>query len=120
MIVHGIRNSSSAGWVQRAEARVRERWPNVHPAAPSYGYLSAWRFAMPNVRKRYSRYFRDFYTELLAERPLARFNVLCHSNGTYLLGQSLKDFDSIRLGRVALAGSVLPREYPWRSMIRDH
>ena len=117
MIVHGIRASRSDDWVKRAKSRVETLWPHVRAVSPTYGYLSALRFALPNVRRRHSRYFRDFYTELVAKHPRGRISVLCHSNGTYLLGRSLKDFESIRLERVALAGSVLPADYGWDELV---
>lgn len=117
MLVHGIRDSSNAGWVTRARARVQQGWPGVIAVAPDYGYVSAWRFALPGSRKRHSRAFRDFYTEELAKRPRATFGAVCHSNGSYLLGRSLRDFTAIEVSRVALAGSVLPQSYPWGELV---
>jgi alpha-beta hydrolase superfamily lysophospholipase len=119
MVLHGIRASRRDEWIDRAKARAEILWPGAIVAAPSYGYLSALRFALPNVRRRYSRHFRDFYAELRANHPQARFNVLCHSNGTYLLGRGLAEIPAIRIERVALAGSVLPREYDWGSLARE-
>lgn len=116
MVLHGIRASRRDRWIDRARARAEMLWPGTIVAAPSYGYLSALRFALPNVRRRYSRHFRDFYTELRAKHPRGRFSVLCHSNGTYLLGRGLAEIPAIRVERVALAGSVLPREYDWGAL----
>lgn len=119
MIVHGIRDSTNGNWVQQTKDRIARERPGVVAVAPGYGYVSAWRFALPGSRKRYSRAFRDFYTEQLAQRPGARFGVICHSNGTYLLGRSLRDFSAMTFDRIALAGSVLPQSYGWDEMIQQ-
>lgn len=117
MIVHGIRASRTDEWVHRAVAIAKERWPNIKTATPTYGYLSALRFALPTVRRRYARYFRDFYTEVIARYRRARISILCHSNGTYAVGQCLDQFKSIRIERICLAGSVLPCSYDWHSLV---
>jgi alpha-beta hydrolase superfamily lysophospholipase len=120
MIVHGIRASRRDDWVSAAARRAREVCPGIVTTSPTYGYLSALRFALPWIRRKYSRFFRDFYTETLAKHPLGRFKILCHSNGTYLLGRSLRDFEAIRVDRVALAGSVLPANYDWAGLIASN
>jgi hypothetical protein len=89
MIVHGIRASTNDDWVQRVVQIVKARWPDVRADRPTYLYLSALRFALPTVRTRYARYFRDFYTEEIARYRRARISILCHSNGTYSVGQCL-------------------------------
>lgn len=116
MAVHGIRASRTDDWVRQTEQIVREKWPDVVVRAPTYGYLSALRFALPQVRRRYARYFRDFYTEVVAEHRNANVSVICHSNGTYTLGQCLTQFEAIRVDRVVLAGSVLPPTYDWLAL----
>ena len=118
MIVHGIRASRIDDWVETAQRRVEERWPGqVVVQRPTYGYLSAVRFALPMVRKRYARYFRDFYTETISRHKGAPISVLCHSNGTYALGRCLLEFEAIRVERVALAGSVLPSDFKWSELV---
>jgi hypothetical protein len=120
MIVHGIRASINDDWVQRAAKIVRDRWPDVRTDRPTYLYLSALRFALPTVRRRYARYFRDFYTEEIARYRRARVSILCHSNGTYSVGQCLQEFQAITVERVCLAGSVLPTRYDWSSLLKMH
>jgi len=117
MIVHGIRASRVDDWVQRARTRAQERWSDVEVVTPTYGYLSALRFALPSFRRRYARFFRDFYTETVSRHRRASISVLSHSNGTYALGRCLHDFGSIRLQRVVVAGSVLPSNFQWTPLI---
>lgn len=116
LAVHGIRASRTDDWVKLTEEIVGRRWPDVVVRTPTYGYLSALRFAVPHIRRRYARYFRDFYTEVIAEHRNAKVSVICHSNGTYALGRSLSEFKAIWLDRIALAASVLPPDYDWAAL----
>lgn len=59
----------------------------------------------------------DTYSYYLAKGPKASFHFLGHSNGTYLLGQSLKRLSGMQFERVVLAGSVLPRTFQWQSYL---
>ncbi|MHC2566358.1 hypothetical protein [Bradyrhizobium liaoningense] len=118
MIVHGIRASNIDDWVKNAKEFANQRWPDVVAKSPTYLYLSALRFALPSVRKRYARFFRDFYSDEIAKHRKAQVSVLCHSNGTYSLGHCLTNFQSISVDRVCLAGSVLPTKYGWTELIK--
>lgn len=69
------------------------------------------RFTLPTVRSRNIAVFQDWYTEVLAEHPTAEFSIIAHSNGTYILGHSLLATPGMRFVNVALAGSVLPRNF---------
>ena len=117
MVVHGIRATRTDEWLKYSKKIAKENWPDVKVVTPTYGFLSAFRFVIPSVRKRYARFFRDFYTEVICRNRDARIYVLCHSNGTYALGHCLQEFQAISVERVALAGSVLPTDYPWSSLI---
>jgi alpha-beta hydrolase superfamily lysophospholipase len=58
-------------------------------------------------------WLQDQYAEAVGRHPLAKIDVIAHSNGTYLLGESLAHVPAMRFDRVALLGSVLPTNYPW-------
>lgn len=118
-LLHGIRASNVDEWIDELEERIRERDP-VHTVVrrPTYGYFSAARFALPSIRRKNIRTFQDWYTEALAEHPTAEFDVVAHSNGTYLLGQSLLSTPAMRFRNVVLAGSVLPQSFPWEELVR--
>jgi len=112
-LTHGIR-AFTHDWADRAERIVKERAPDVEVVKPTNGWFSALRFALPLTRKNHLRLFRDAYSETLARNPAAEFNYIGHSNGTYLLGQTLREVPGMRFQRAALAASVLPPSYPWR------
>lgn len=81
-----------------------------------YGWLSAFNFAFPVSRRRTLRWFQDQYSYRVARHPNARIHFVGHSNGTYMFGQSLRQVRTLQFHRVYLAGSVLPRQFPWRGL----
>ncbi|MDB5389007.1 MAG: Alpha/beta hydrolase family protein [Planctomycetaceae bacterium] len=113
-LLHGIRASNIDTWIEELKKLVIER-DGEHTAVrhPTYGYFTAARFALPSVRRKNITKFQDWYTEALAECPTAEFNIIAHSNGTYILGQSLRHTPGMHFVNVILAGSVLPTHFPW-------
>ena len=113
-IVHGIRDNNS-GWASQLEdlisRRANEKFVVVRS---SYGYFSAFNFLFPWLRRQNIRWFQDQYSYRFALNPKAEFYFIGHSNGTYVLGESLKRVSAMKFKRIYLAGSVLPREYPWQ------
>ena len=112
-LLHGIR-AGTDDWVARAKALLDARPERPVARFPSYGYFSAWNFAVPFTRATNLRFMLDAYTQELAARPDAEFHFVGHSNGTYILGQTLQAVPAVRFTNVFLAGSVLPPTYPWR------
>jgi pimeloyl-ACP methyl ester carboxylesterase len=113
-IYHGIRARRTDDWLERAEVAARAAYPDgVRTQRPEYGRVTARGFAMPGVRLRYIRYLQDHYTEELAQNPHAEFDFLGHSNGTFMLGESLKRIPGMCFRHVLVAGSVLPEDYAW-------
>lgn len=88
-ILHGIRANNSE-WVEQARAHIVARHSNVEVVTASYGYLPALDFVLPLLRRRNINWFKDKYSYYFALYPDADFLFLGHSNGTYLLGRSLR------------------------------
>jgi pimeloyl-ACP methyl ester carboxylesterase len=116
-LLHGIMSANIVEWIADLESKLASR-PNVKVINPEYPYVSPFRFAVPSIRKRNIRFFQDLYSNVLAHHPTAEFNFIGHSNGTYILGQSLKHIPGMRFKNVVLAGSVLPIDYPWVERIQ--
>ncbi|WP_346622094.1 hypothetical protein [Blastococcus montanus] len=117
IVLHGIRTSRYANWVGQLTSGLTERPATVdHPTpvvwAPSYGYFSAVDFALPFTRARNLRRFLEWYGRVHVTHGGER-HFAGHSNGTYLLGRALEAVPAMHFDRIYLAGSVLPREYPW-------
>ncbi|QLE59889.1 alpha/beta fold hydrolase [Nostoc sp. TCL26-01] len=116
-LLHGIRASNVDDWIKGIERRISTRDLYTIVKQPTYGYFSAARFVLPSVRRKNIVVFQDWYTEALAEYPTAEFDIMAHSNGTYILGQSLLTTPGMRFNNVALVGSVLPTSFPWKELM---
>ena len=92
---------------------LRQRLPNAEVIESSYGLTSMLGFVLPTVRRRERVWLQDQYAEAVGRHPLATIDVIAHSNGTYLLGESLTHVPAMQFDRVALLSSVLPTNYPW-------
>ncbi len=115
-VLHGIRTSAYASWVEQLTTEVRARRQDALIYAPSYGYFSAAQFALPVTRSRNTRTFLAWYSRAYVAHQGAELLFAGHSNGTYMLGQSLLAVPALRFKRIYLAGSVLPRSFPWSSL----
>lgn len=116
-LLHGIRAGKYENWVGGLARELANREQHAVVHSPSYGYFSAAEFALPFTRSRNLRNFLDWYSRLYVTHHAASFNFAGHSNGTYMLGQALLNVPAIHFDRVYLAGSVLPREYPWSKIV---
>lgn len=114
-ILHGIRASNS-GWVEQIKQKIFEEYPDTEVITSSYDYFSAFKFVLPGFRQSNIAWFQDEYSYYFAKYPNIDFHFIGHSNGTYILGESLKTVPGMKFKRVYLAGSVLPREYPWKKI----
>jgi alpha-beta hydrolase superfamily lysophospholipase len=112
-ILHGIRASNN-GWVAQMREKIYQEDPNTEVITSSYDYFSAFNFILPGLRQINIDWFQDEYSYYFAKYPNTDFHFIGHSNGTYILGESLKRLPGMQFKRVYLAGSVLPRDYPWR------
>lgn len=118
IVLHGIRASNNA-WPRDLERHIEANWPGTEVIAATYGRFSARKFMIPATRRKFLSWMQDTYAERLAANPRATFHFIGHSNGTYLLGHSLKSIPAMRFQRILLAGSVLPTSYDWQGRVRD-
>jgi pimeloyl-ACP methyl ester carboxylesterase len=127
-IMHGIRDLGE--WSSKFEtalqqqmterARGRAEEPpkeKLAIASVRYGYFGMGQFLLRRDRQKYVNWFMDQYTETLARYPNAReIHFIGHSNGTYLLTSALEKYRSMKINRLVLGGSVVPREYDWKKV----
>ncbi|MHC5597166.1 MAG: esterase/lipase family protein [Nostoc sp.] len=88
-ILHGIRASNS-GWVEQIKEKILQEDPDTVVITSSYGYFSAFNFVLPGLRQSNIAWFMDEYSYYFAKYPNIDFHFIGHSNGTYILGESLK------------------------------
>jgi hypothetical protein len=110
-ILHGIRARNIKSWLKILAEEISARDPGITPIRPNYGYFSALRFVLPSVRRRNIHLLQDLYAQRLAENPDTTFHFIGHSNGTYMLGESLRQVPAMTFKRVVLVGCVLPTDF---------
>lgn len=123
-VMHGIRDLGE--WSSRIETKLQERIATLPTngstkeklaiASVRYGYFGMGQFLLRRDRQKYVRWFMDQYTETLARysNPALKIDFIGHSNGTYLLGGALENYRSMKIRRVVLGGSVLPKDFRWK------
>lgn len=110
VLIHGIR--TQAEWQNMVAAELTTPTTEVWPL--KYEFFDAFRFWLPFGSRR--RPVGDMLRELRrikSENPEAMLSVIAHSFGTYVIGRILRDETDIRLHRLVLCGSVLPRRFRW-------
>ena len=117
-LLHGIRDSSKT--FKAIKKGIEDGGGNCKVIVPNYGFLSARQFIYSRYRDSFIPWFTDQYSQALAENPNAKFYFGGHSNGTYILGESLKRVSNIRFERLYLAGTVLPQKFNWSAIVRGN
>jgi outer membrane protein OmpA-like peptidoglycan-associated protein/pimeloyl-ACP methyl ester carboxylesterase len=116
LLIHGIR--TEAVWEDLVAHELREiSGLTVLPI--SYGYFDTFRFWFPfftrvGPLRRIQREIRavgDSY-------PGVPISVIAHSFGTYAIASVLDDNPDIRLKRLILCGSIIPRTFRWDKIRR--
>ena len=118
-ILHGIRAAALRTWVQRLGTEVATRSPNATIISPDTGYFTAMEFALPGTRRRKVHEFLKIYGDAYASRDPNQFRFAGHSNGTYMMAQSLERVPSMRFDTIYLAGTVLPRRFDWDRLFHN-
>jgi len=120
-VMHGIRDNGY--WTQKIARKVirrgRDQSRNVVAETSSYGYFPMLPFIWPWTRRRKVEWLMDQYAEAVARYPKAKFAYMGHSNGTYLLASSLKDYSVVRFTYVVFVGSVVVTDFDWNSYIEQ-
>lgn len=121
-VMHGIRDYGE--WTDRLRSIIEKEAEGTGPGLAvvnqKYGHFPMLPFLLYWDRQRNVRLFMDEYTENRARFPRAStFDYVGHSNGTYILASALQNYQTLKVGQVYLAGSVVPKHYPWRQLA-DH
>ncbi len=114
LLIHGIR--TQAEW-QDMVARILEAVPGTTVYPLKYQYFDALRFLCPILTRRAP--INELLWRIRAGKqrfPDARLSVIAHSYGTYAIGTILTENPDIRLHRLVLCGSILPRNFRWDQM----
>jgi pimeloyl-ACP methyl ester carboxylesterase len=120
MSLHGIRTDGA--W-QKAFASAISGSP-THVESFDYGRYGLVRFLTRSVNNRMIDRFYDWYhqtvkacKEVDLERYDARPSAVAHSFGTWILGYAMLKFPDMRFDKLVLAGSILPRDFDWGTLL---
>jgi pimeloyl-ACP methyl ester carboxylesterase len=119
IILHGVRDQG--GWSSKVRAALNRQSNGValQHAAPRFKYVAMLPFIL-GARNKQIEWFAQAYTDVVIDYPnVERIHFWGHSYGTYIFANALNEYDSIRVNNVYLAGSVLPRAFPWREYWRQ-
>ena len=120
MLLHGIRAGSYRSWVSEL-AGVIAPCPTLQSSVRRRTAISALSASRCRSFARHRRGgSSNWYSGAPCRHPAELISFAGHSNGTYILGRALLDVPSMRFARIYLAGSVLPRTYPWGLVFRRH
>ncbi len=125
-VVHGIRDLGEWAAAFEDELQTQFRADPARAASDKlaiasirYGYFGMGPFLLKPVREKYVKWFMDEYTETLARYPKAsEVHFVGHSNGTYLLAAALERYESLHVGHVVFAGSVISKNYEWNELLK--
>ncbi len=115
-VAHGIRDYG--GWTQDYITDIEQRDPAYRGEKFSYERFPMVSFILGN-RKKNVKPFVDEYVDRIAEYPNARFSFIGHSNGTYILASTLKNYKAAEFDYIYFAGSVVRRSYQWSDLIQE-
>ena len=110
--IHGIR---TRGQWQKQITPYLARYGLV-PYHIDYGWFRAFRFFFPWWRKKQIQKVRVELRSLLEKAETPRVSIIAHSFGTLIAMECLKsDNGDLRYDRVVLTGSIVPRDFDWKS-----
>ena len=119
MSIHGIRTHGE--W-QKTFAAVASG-SGSRCESFDYGRYGLLRFLLPPFNSNMVDRFYNWYTaQVKAYRDIdlsqfdKRPSVVAHSLGSWILGYALLKYEDVRIDKVILAGSILPRDFDWATI----
>ena len=123
-MIHGIR--SLGKWSASFEEKLRRRHSDKYKSAvdkkkliirsPSYYHFGALPFLNPLARRQRTRWLKDEIIEAEIHYPAATFDIIGHSNGSFLLAEALENYRSLKMNKILFCGSVVRCDYDWDSV----
>lgn len=103
--LHGIRTRGE--W----QKKITPYLERVKHYPLDYGMFYAICLALPFMRNRKIKWFRDEYNRIVQENHGTIPSVIAHSFGTYILTSAMNIFTDIKFDKIVLMGSIVDKEY---------
>jgi len=116
VMIHGIR--TDARWQDQVGGVLRAADPRINPVPIGYGFLDVFRFVLPFclIRRSLIKEVADDLDTLSQTKSTTHLSIIAHSFGTYLTAYALRKATNVRVHRLILCGSVVPRLFPWKKL----
>ena len=118
-VMHGIRDRGREWQPALAKAIEDAGGEGMQTIVSDYGYMPMLKFLLVSERRKRVRWFMDRYIEARAKYPNADISYVGHSNGTYVLAESLRTYHTCRVKYVVFAGSVVRTDFPWNRFMDE-
>jgi pimeloyl-ACP methyl ester carboxylesterase len=89
-----------------------------------FGFYRLDRFLRASQNEEMVDEFYDFYISVVQDYPdinvadyKRRPSIIAHSFGTYITGYAMLKYEDIRVDKVILCGSILPKDFDWATLI---
>lgn len=113
VVIHGIRTRGL--WQNVISEELKTHGHNVIPLG--YDYFDVVRFITPFFfRGQKVREIRDELLKIKKELPDKELVIIAHSFGTYIISKIIKSRPDIKLSKLILCGSIIPRKFEWNEL----
>jgi hypothetical protein len=109
--IHGIRDDG--GWFEVFRRALSDK-PYIEVRPGGYGYFHVAKFFSERARRRV--FDRVVQTLRDGQGQNRVVSVVCHSFGTYCVTKAILENADIRLYRLVMCGSIVPRLFPWNNV----
>lgn len=111
VLIHGI--MTHAVWQERLAEKLKEE-VNIDAFPIGYDFFDVLKFWCPFFTRQgpINRVERELRV-LHEQYPNADISVVAHSFGTYVIAQILSEKVDIKIHRLQLCGSIIPKKYRW-------
>jgi len=116
-LIHGIRTQGE--W----QDRIRQHYDaiddiDVYPIGYENDYFDLREFVLaPFYEENHKIRIHSEITAISDEYPLSDIAIVAHSFGTYLLSKIFKEYTGIRVNKIILCGSIIPKHFEWRNVV---
>ena len=109
LLIHGIQTDGA--WHNLVEKELGSL-PHTNIHGLGYNFVSAFQLASP-IRGTPIKKITQDIRDARSMEPHARFVVIAHSFGSYILSRILATAPDISFARIVLCGCIIPTNYPW-------
>lgn len=109
LLIHGIQTDGA--WHKLVEKELCSL-PNTNVHGLGYNFVSAFQLASPIRGTPIKKVTQDI-RDARSMEPNAKFMVIAHSFGSYILSRILATAPDINFSRIVLCGCIIPADYPW-------